>query len=207
MLLAVHPDNPQERNIDKVVQTIEKGGIIIFPTDTVYALGCSILNQKAVNRIAKLKNIKPEKANFSLLVNSLSILSDYAKPLNNHLFRLMKGVLPGPYTFILDANSNVPKIFANRKKTIGIRYPDNNIIQMIIEKLGHPLVSTSLHSDSDDYLEYVIDAELIYEKYQKHVDIVIDAGIGGIEASTVLDCTNDEITIIREGKGPIDFVE
>lgn len=206
MLLHIHPDNPQERNIKSAVEALEKGGIIIFPTDTVYALGCSIFDYKAVSRIARLKGIKPEKAKFSILVNSLSHISEYAKPIDNHLFRLMKSVLPGPYTFILKASSNVPKIFESRKKTIGIRYPDNKIVEEIIQLLGHPLVSTSLHSDDDDYLEYVVNPELIYEKYEKHVDIVINGGPGGIEASTVIDCTEDELEIIREGKGPIDFI-
>ncbi len=206
MLLHIHPDNPQERNIKTVVETLEQGGIIVFPTDTVYALGCSLLNHKAVTRIARLKNIKPDKAKFSILVNSLSHLSQYAKPIENNLFRLMKSVLPGPYTFILSASSNVPKIFETRKKTIGIRYPENNIVQQIIEQLGHPIVSTSLHSDADDYLEYIVDPELIYEKYEKQVDIVISGGWGGIEPSTVIDCSGDALEIIREGKGSVDFM-
>ncbi len=206
MLLHIHPNNPQERNIKSVVEALEKGGIIIFPTDSVYALGCSLFEHKAVTRIARLKNIKPDKANFSILVNSLSNLSEYAKPIDNKLFRIMKSVLPGAYTFILKASSNVPKIFETRKKTIGIRFPDNKIVQDIIERLGHPLVSTSLHSDADDYIEYIVDPDLIHDKYEKQVDIVINGGWGGIEASTVIDCTNDELEIIREGKGSIDFL-
>ncbi|PLW93859.1 MAG: threonylcarbamoyl-AMP synthase [Marinilabiliales bacterium] len=206
MQLHIHPDNPQDRNINTVVEELQNGGIIVFPTDTVYALGCSLFDHKAVTRIARLKNIKPEKAKFSILVNSLSNLSEYAKPIDNNLFRLMKSVLPGPYTFILTASSNVPKIFETRKKTIGIRYPDNNIVQHIIEKLGHPIVSTSLHSDADDYLEYIVDPELIHDKFEKLVDIVINGGWGGIEPSTVIDCSNDELEIIREGKGPVDFI-
>lgn len=205
MLLQIHPSNPQERYINSVVKIIEDGGVIIFPTDTVYAVGCGLRSFKAVERIAKLKNIKPEKANFSLLVNSLSNISEYAKQIDNKVFRVMKSLLPGPYTFILNANNNVPKIFESKKKTIGIRYPDNNIVLQIVEKLGYPLVSTSLHSDSDDYFDYVIDAELIYEKFEKIVDAVIDGGQGGVEPSTVLDCTSDEIVVVREGKGSIDF--
>jgi len=207
MLLHIHPENPQERNIKTVVDTLQSGGIIVFPTDTVYALGCSLFDHKAVTRIARLKNIKPDKAKFSILVHSLSNLSEYAKPIDNNLFRLMKSVLPGPYTFILSASSNVPKIFETRKKTIGIRYPDNIIVQQIIEKLGHPIVSTSLHSDADDYLDYIVDPELIHDKYEKLVDLVISGGWGGIEPSTVIDCSNDELEIIREGKGSVDFLD
>ncbi len=207
MLIQIHPDNPQERYIRQVVDILKSGGIAIFPTDTVYAMGCSLSQPKSVDRIARIKGIKVEKANFSILTNDLSHLSEYTKPLNNHLFRLMKKVLPGPYTFILPANNNVPKIFESRKKTIGIRVPDNGVIQAIITELGCPLVSTSLHSDDDDYLEYVVNAELIYEKYENLVDLVIDGGIGGVEPSTVLDCSGDEIEIIREGKGSLDFLQ
>jgi tRNA threonylcarbamoyl adenosine modification protein (Sua5/YciO/YrdC/YwlC family) len=207
MLIQIHPDNPQERYIKQVVDILNSGGIAIFPTDTVYAMGCSLSQPKSVDRIARIKGIKVEKANFSILTNDLSHLSEYTKPLNNHLFRLMKKVLPGPYTFILPANNNVPKIFESRKKTIGIRVPDNGVIQAIIAELGCPLVSTSLHSDDDDYLEYVVNAELIYEKYENLVDLVIDGGIGGVEPSTVLDCSGDEIEIIREGKGSLDFLQ
>lgn len=207
MLIQIHPDNPQERFVKQVAEILKSGGIAIFPTDSVYAMGCSLLQHKAVERIARIKGIKVEKANFSILTNDLSHLSEYTKPLNNHLFRLMKKVLPGPYTFILPANNNVPKIFESRKKNIGIRVPDNSVIQAIISELGCPLVSTSLHSDDDDYLEYVVNAELIYEKYENLVDLVVDGGIGGVEPSTVLDCTGDEIEIVREGKGPIDFLQ
>jgi tRNA threonylcarbamoyl adenosine modification protein (Sua5/YciO/YrdC/YwlC family) len=206
MYIEIHPDNPQEKYINLVVNNLNKGAVVIFPTDTVYAIGCSLYQHKAVERIARIKGIKADKARFSILTDGLSNLSEFTKPIDNHIFRLMKKVLPGPYTFILPASSKVPGIFETKKKTIGFRVPDNNILQLIISKLGHPLVSTSLHSDDDDYLEYVVNAELIYEKYENLVDIVIDGGIGGIEPSTVLDCTNDEIEIIREGKGPIDVL-
>lgn len=206
MLLYIHPESPQERQIKQAVELIRNGGIGIFPTDTVYAMGCCLYQHKAVERIARIKGIKPEKANFSILTDGLSNLSEYTKPIDNHLFRLMKKVLPGPYTFILPASSKVPGIFESRKKTIGIRVPDNEILRQIIGILGTPLVSTSLHSDDDDYLEYVVNAELIYEKYESVVDFVIDGGPGGIEPSTVLDCTGDEIEIVREGKGPVDVI-
>ncbi len=206
MLLHIHPENPQERLIQQVVDIIRQGGIGVFPTDSVYAMGCSLYHPKAVERIARIKGIKPEKANFSILTDGLSNLSEYTRPIDNHLFRLMKKVLPGPYTFILPASSKVPGIFESRKKTIGIRVPDNIILHQIIAALGTPLVSTSLHSDDDDYLEYVVNAELIYEKYENQIDFVIDGGPGGIEPSTVLDCTSGEIVIVREGKGPIDII-
>ncbi|HBG71371.1 MAG: threonylcarbamoyl-AMP synthase [Bacteroidetes bacterium GWF2_43_63] len=206
MLLEIHPVNPQEKFIIQVVESLKQGGIVIFPTDTVYALGCSLYQPKAVERIARIKGIKTDKAKFSILADGMSNLSEYTKPIGNHIFRLMKKVLPGPYTFILPASSKVPGIFESKKKTIGLRVPDNIILQMIITRLGHPLVSTSLHSDDDDYLEYVVNAELIYEKYENLVDFVIDGGPGGIEPSTILDCTGDDVEIIREGKGPIDMI-
>ncbi|KAF5037320.1 putative protein YciO [anaerobic digester metagenome] len=206
MLLEIHPVNPQEKYINQIVESLNQGGVVIFPTDTVYAIGCSLYQHKAVERIARIKGIKPEKAKFSILTDGLSNLSEFTRPINNHIFRLMKKVLPGPYTFILPASSKVPGIFESKKKTIGFRVPDNLILQTIISKLGHPLVSTSLHSDDDDYLEYVVNAELIYEKYENLVDYVIDGGPGGIEPSTVLDCTSDDVEIIREGKGPVDVL-
>ena len=206
MLLEIHPVNPQEKYINQIVESLNQGGVVIFPTDTVYAIGCSLYQHKAVERIARIKGIRTDKAKFSILTDGMSNLSEFTKPINNHIFRLMKKVLPGPYTFILPASSKVPGIFESKKKTIGFRVPDNLILQMIISKLGHPLVSTSLHSDDDDYLEYVVNAELIYEKYENLVDFVIDGGPGGIEPSTVLDCTSDDVEIIREGKGPVDVL-
>lgn len=206
MLLEIHPVNPQEKYIIQVVESLKQGGIVIFPTDTVYALGCSLYQPKAVERIARIKGIKTDKAKFSILTDGMSNLSEFTKPIANNVFRLMKKVLPGPYTFILPASTKVPGMFESKKKTIGFRVPDNTILQMIIARLGHPLVSTSLHSDDDDYLEYVVNAELIYEKYENLVDFVIDGGPGGIEPSTILDCTGDDIEIIREGKGPVDIL-
>lgn len=206
MLLEIHPVNPQEKYINQIVDSLRQGGIVIFPTDTVYAMGCSLYQHKAVERIARIKGIKPEKAKFSILTDGMSNLSEYTKPIGNHVFRLMKKVLPGPYTFILPASNKVPGIFETKKKTIGLRVPDNKILQTIIGTLGHPLVSTSLHSEDDDYLEYVVNASLIYEKYENLVDFVIDGGNGGIEPSTVLDCTGEDIEIIREGKGSLEVL-
>lgn len=185
-----------------VVECLNDGGIIIYPTDTVYGLGCDIFKSKAVERIALLKGIKADKANFSFICDDLSQLSDFAKPIPNNIFKLMKNNLPGPYTFILNASSNVPKLIQSKKKTVGIRIPDNNIPIEIVRELGHPIMSSSIH-DEDEILEYTTDPELIYEKYNKLVDIVIDGGFGDNEASTVIDCTTDIPQVIREGKGQI----
>ena len=202
MLLKIHPENPDLRRINKVVEVLKNDGIIIYPTDTVYALGCDIYNHKAMEKIAKIKNLDLNKAHLSFVCRDLSHLSDFTKPLNNTIFKLIKKNTPGPFTFILEANNEVPKNFRKNKKTVGIRVPNNKIVQEIIKQLGHPILSTSLLSD-DDILEYLTDPELIYEKYKKIVDIVIDGGIGGIVPSTVVDLTNDEIEIIREGKGEL----
>ena len=200
MMIKIYPENPSPKHIKMVIDILENGGVVIFPTDTVYALGCSINKPKALDKIAQLKGIKKEKANFSFLVNDLSMLSDFAKPFDNKTFRLMRKNLPGPFTFILNANSNIPKIFQSKKKTIGIRIPENNILASIIEEMGTPLVSTSIH-DEDKILEYTTDPELIHKKYKDRVDIVIDGGYGDNVASTVVDCTGDEPEILRQGKG------
>jgi len=183
-----------------VVECLMDGGIIIYPTDTIYGLGCDIFKSKAIERIAQIKGIKAEKANFSFVCNDLSQLSDYTKPIPNNIFKLMKSNLPGAFTFILNANSSVPKLIQSKKKTVGIRIPDNNIPLEIVKELGHPIMSTSIHDD-DKIIEYTTDPELIYEKYNKLVDIVIDGGYGDNEPSTVVDCTSYEPEIIREGKG------
>jgi tRNA threonylcarbamoyl adenosine modification protein (Sua5/YciO/YrdC/YwlC family) len=206
MLIKIYPENPNEKEIDKVVASLKNGGIIIYPTDTVYGLGCDITNQKAIERICKIKNIKPEKANFSFVCYDLSHLSDYTKPIDNHIFRILKKALPGPFTFIFNANNNVPKMLNTNRKTVGIRIPDNNIAREIVKKLGNPIISTSIHDD-DEILEYSTDPELIYEKYQDTVDIVIDGGYGDNEPSTVVDCTNGDLQIIRQGKGDLSDVD
>jgi tRNA threonylcarbamoyl adenosine modification protein (Sua5/YciO/YrdC/YwlC family) len=202
MLLEIHPKNPDTRKINMVVQHLEQGGVIIFPTDTIYSFGCSLLKYKAIEKLARLKNVKPEKHNFSIICSNLSNLSSYAK-VSNAAYKLMKNVLPGPYTFILPASNNVPKYFSTNKKTIGIRVPDNAICTELITQLGHPLVSTSIHDD-DDIIEYSTDPELIYEKYKHEVDLVINGGYGGNIPSTVIDYTADKPILVREGAGNTD---
>jgi len=202
MLLKIHPSNPSARQIRMAVECFKSGGILIFPTDTVYALGCDIYKPKAVERVALIKGTRKEKANFSFLCHNLTQLSEFTKPISNDVFKLMKSVLPGPFTFILNANNKVPKIFENKKKTVGIRIPQNNIISEIIKELGNPIMSTSIHHE-DQILEYITDPELIHEKYQHVVDIVIDGGYGDNQPSTIIDCTGPEILMVREGKGII----
>ena len=202
MLIKIYSANPNIREIDKVVQVLRDGGLVIYPTDTVYAVGCDALNVRAVEKICKMKNTEPRKANLSIICYDLSNISEYAK-VNNPTFKLMKRNLPGPFTFILNASGKLPKIYKNRK-TVGIRIPDNNIIRELVKELGNPILTASIH-DEDDIIEYSTDPELIHEKYEHEVDVVIDGGIGGIEPSTVVDCTGDEYEIIRWGKG--EFLE
>lgn len=198
IFLRMHPDNPSERQIEQIVKILENGGIIIYPTDTVYGIGCDITKPKAIEKIAQLKGIKPEKANFSFICYDLSHIADFTKPINSNIFKLMKRNLPGPFTFILEANNNVPKILKANRKSIGIRVPDNNIIREIVKALGNPILTTSLKTN-DEIIEYNTDPELIFEEYQDLVDAVIDGGYGGLIASTVIDCTNQEPEIIRMG--------
>jgi len=200
MLLKIHPDNPNPRHIQTVLDCLNDGGIIIYPTDTVYGIGCDIYKTKAVEKIALIKGIKKEKANFSFICSNLSHISDFTRPINNEVYKMMKRNLPGPFTFILEANNKVPKLFQSKKKTVGIRVPDNNIINEIVQKLGNPIMSSSVY-DEDEIIEYATDPELIHEKYGHLVDIVIDGGYGDNLPSTIVDCTQDEITVIREGKG------
>lgn len=204
MLVRMFNENPNPREVQKVVEVLRNGGLIIYPTDTVYGLGCDITQSKAVEKVARIKGVKLEKAHFSFICSDLSHLSDYTKPISNSTFKLMKKNLPGPFTFILEANTNVPKYFKGKKKTVGIRVPDNNIIRDIVAELGHPILSTSVHDD-DEILEYTTDPELIYEKYQDLADIVIDGGYGELVPSTIIDCSKDEIEILREGKGVLEF--
>ena len=204
MLLRLYNENPNPRDVRKVVEVLRDGGIIIYPTDTVYGLGCDITNVKAVEKIARFKGTNIEKSNFSFICSDLSHLSDFTKPISNTVFKLMKKNLPGPFTFILPANNNVPKYFKGKKKTVGIRVPDNNIIREIVLELGNPIMSTSIR-DEDEIIEYTTDPELIYEKYQDIVDIVIDGGFGELVPSAVIDCTADSIEIVREGKGILEF--
>lgn len=204
MLVRMFNENPNPRDIQKIVDILRDGGIIIYPTDTVYGMGCDITNNRAVEKVARIKEIKIEKSNFSFICSDFSHLSLYTKPINNSIFKLIKKNFPGPFTFILEANNNVPKYFKGKKKTVGIRIPDNNIIRDIVSELGNPILSTSIH-DEDEILEYTTDPELIHEKYKDVVDVVIDGGPGELTPSTIVDCTGNEIEIIREGKGIIEF--
>lgn len=200
MLLEIHPKNPDERKIKQVVDCLKNGGLIIYPTDTVYGLGCDIYNAKAIEKLARLKGIKPEKANFSFVCYDLSHISEYTIGLETAVFKLMKRTLPGPFTYILKANNAIPKLFKNNKKTVGVRIPDNLIARTIVKELGNPIVSTSIHS-GDEIIEYLNDPFIIHEQFEKLVDIVIDGGLGDIEPSTIVDCTDYEPLIIRQGKG------
>jgi tRNA threonylcarbamoyl adenosine modification protein (Sua5/YciO/YrdC/YwlC family) len=204
MFLVIHPENPSPRQIKQVVEVLQSGGVMIFPTDTVYAIGCDVHNSKAFDKLCRIKSIKPQKANFSFLFTDLSHLSEYTKPVSRDVFKLLKSSLPGPFTFILPASNMVPVLFRNNKKTIGIRVPDNKIVQNIISELGGPLVSASLHDTEDEIVEYLSDPVEINEKMGKLVDLVIDGGFGGNIASTIIDCTSDEPVIIREGAGKIE---
>jgi tRNA threonylcarbamoyl adenosine modification protein (Sua5/YciO/YrdC/YwlC family) len=198
MLLQLHPENPQPRLIKQVVESLQKGGIIIYPTDTVYGLGCDILQHKAVERICRIKQVDPKKAQLSFVCSDLSHLSDFTKPFSNSIYRLLKEYLPGPYTFILQASKMVPKILQSKKDTIGLRIPANNIAMAIIKELGRPILSASLPGEM---LEDYTDPEIMFENYRNEVDYVIDGGIGGMIPSTVVDCTGDEPVLIREGLG------
>jgi tRNA threonylcarbamoyl adenosine modification protein (Sua5/YciO/YrdC/YwlC family) len=204
MLIRIYPENPNPKAIEQVVQVLKKGGLIIYPTDTVYGLGCDITNHKAIEAVARIRNIKPEKANFSFICHDLSNLSDYTKPIDNAVFRVLKKALPGPFTFILNASGNVPKLLSSNKKTVGIRVPDNDIAREIVKQLGNPILSTSI-KDDDDIIEYSTDPELIHEKYENLVDLVIDGGYGGNIASTVVDVTSGGFEVIREGKGDLEM--
>jgi len=198
MLLKIHPENPQPRLIKQVVETLQQGGIIIYPTDTVYGLGCDILQQKAIENICRIKKVDPKKAQLSFVCSDLSHLSDFAKPLSNPLYRILKEYLPGPFTFILPASKMVPKILQSKKDTIGLRIPDNKIAMAIIQELGRPILSASLPGEMvEDYT----DPEVMYENFMNDVDYVIDGGIGGMIPSTIVDCTGDEPVVTREGLG------
>ena len=202
--IKIYEDKPNEAAIAKVVKVLKDGGLVIYPTDTVYGLGCDITNTKALERIAKIKGIKLEKANFSFVCSSLSNISDYVKQIDTATFKILKRALPGPYTFILPGNNDLPKEF-RKKKTVGIRVPQNNIALQIVEMLGNPIISTSI-KDDDDVIEYSTDPELIFEKWQNKVDLIIDGGYGDNVASTIIDLTGDEPEVIREGKGSLDIL-
>lgn len=202
--IKIYEDKPNEAAIKKVVDVLRDGGLVIYPTDTVYGLGCDITNSRALEKLAKIKDVKLEKANFSFVCSSLSNLSDYVKQIDTSTFKILKRALPGPYTFILPGNNDLPKEF-RKKKTVGIRVPDNNIAIQIVEMLGNPIVSTSIHDD-DEVIEYSTDPELIFEKWQNKVDLIIDGGYGENVASTIIDLTGHEPIVVREGKGNIDII-
>lgn len=202
-LIKIYPENPNPREIDKVVKVLKNGGLIIYPTDTVYGLGCDITNIKALEHLAKIKGVKLEKADFSFICEDLSNLSDYVKQIDTSVFKILKRALPGAYTFILPGSKKLPNPFKKRK-TVGIRVPDNSIILALVAALGNPIVSTSIR-DEDDILEYITDPELIYEKWDNLVDIVIDGGYGGNEGSTIVNLSDDSPVIIREGKGSLEI--
>ncbi len=200
MLVRIYPENPNQKEIDKVVKVLQDGGLVVYPTDTVYAIGCDALNVRAVEKICQMKGVNPQKSNLSIICYDLSNLSEYAK-VSNAAFKLMKKHLPGPFTFILPTSSELPKIYKNRKE-VGIRVPDNNITRTLVQSLGNPILTMSIR-DKDEVIEYTTDPELIHEKYEHQVDIVIDGGFGGLEASTVIDCTTDNFEIVRQGKGEL----
>jgi len=204
MLLRLYPENPNARHIRKVVDVLEGGGIIIYPTDTVYAMGCDVKAHKAIERIAQLKGQNPDNPDLSIIFRDMSQLSEYTIIYDDNIFRLLKRNLPGPFTFIVKANNQIPRLFKNKKKTVGIRIPDNNIVNEIVKELGRPIITTSIH-DPDEIIEYTTDPELIWEKFRDFADIVINGGYGNNEPSTIVDCTGDEITIVRQGLGQLEW--
>ena len=201
MFIKIYPENPNPKAIDKVISVLRDGGLVIYPTDTVYAIGCDALNVRAVEKICQIKGVNPQKSGLSIICYDLSNLSAYAK-VSNSAFKLMKKNLPGPFTFKMQKKNELPKNYKNRRE-VGIRVPDNNIIRQLVKELGNPILTMSIH-DEDEYIEYSTDPELIAEKYEDVVDVVIDGGMGGTEASTVIDCTSDEFVIVRQGKGELD---
>ncbi|MEP3210145.1 MAG: L-threonylcarbamoyladenylate synthase [Maribacter sp.] len=202
--IKIYEENPNPKEIKKVIDVLRKGGLVIYPTDTIYGLGCDITNTKALERIARIKGIKLAKANWSFICANLSNLSDYVRQIDTATFKILKRALPGPYTFVLPGNSNLPKVF-KKKKTVGIRVPNNSIAKALVTELGNPIVSTSIR-DEDELLEYTTDPELIFEKWEKLVDIVIDGGYGDNRPSTVIDLSGDEPEVIRVGKGDLDVL-
>lgn len=204
MLLKIYPENPNPERIRRVVEVLEAGGIIIYPTDTVYAMGCDIKAHKSIEKIARIKGVDPRNPDMSLIFSDMSQLSEYTIIRDNSVFKLLKRNLPGPFTFIVQANNQIPRLFKNKKKTVGIRIPDNNIVIEIVKELGRPIMTTSIH-DPDEVIEYTTDPELIHEKYSDIAEIVIDGGYGKNEASTIVDCTSEEIIIVRQGLGYLEL--
>lgn len=205
MLVKLYPDNPNEKVLEQISKVLSNGGVIVFPTDTVYSLACDLRQKKALEKVARIKGVKLEKADFSLLCHDLSHIAEYTKAIDTPTYKLLKRALPGPYTFILEASNLIPKIFKNKKKTVGIRVPDNPITISVIKHLGNPMVATSIH-DEDEVIEYTTDPELIHEKYEHLVDLVVDGGYGDNHASTVIDCSQGDWEVVREGKGSLDVL-
>jgi len=206
MILHIHPKNPDHRQIKKVVESLKNGGVIIYPTDTVYAFGCDVYNKKAMERLCRIKGVEIKKHNLSFVCYDLSHIADFTRQLENSTYKLMKKALPGPYTFILNANSNIPKLFKNKKQEVGIRIPDNNIPREIVKELGNPIVTTSV-KDNDMIIEYSTDPELIHKYFEKHVDLVISGGYGQSTPSTIIKCTDGFPKILRKGKGDTSLFE
>jgi len=204
MLLRIYNENPNHKHIRKIADLLENGGIIIYPTDTVYAMGCDIRATKSIEKIARFKGLNPKNPDLSLIFHDMSQLSEYTIIRDNTIFKLLKRNLPGPFTFIVQANNQIPRLFKNKKKTVGIRIPDNRIVQELVRELGRPIITTSIH-DPDAVIEYTTDPELIYEKYRDFTDLVIDGGFGKNEASTIVDCTGEEILIERQGLGVLEW--
>jgi tRNA threonylcarbamoyl adenosine modification protein (Sua5/YciO/YrdC/YwlC family) len=204
MLIRIYPENPSAKHIRKIVDLLEEGGIIIYPTDTVYAMGCDIKATKSIEKIARYKGLNPINPDLSLIFHDMSQLSEYTIIRDNNVFKLLKRNLPGPFTFIVQANNQIPKLFKNKKKTVGIRIPDNNIVMELIRELGRPIITTSIH-DQDEVIEYITDPELIYEKFRDFADVVINGGYGGNEPSTIVDCTGETIEILRQGLGKLEL--
>jgi len=204
MLIRIYKENPNPKHIRQIVDLLEDGAIIIYPTDTVYAMGCDINATKSIEKIARFKGLNPKNPELSLIFHDMSQLSEYTIIRDNTLFKLLKRNLPGPFTFIVQANNQIPKMFKNKKKTVGIRIPDNSIVLELVKELGRPIITASIH-DQDEVIEYTTDPELIYEKFQEFADAVIDGGFGNNEASTIVDCTGEEIEIVRQGLGVLEF--
>lgn len=205
MLIVIHPETPSDRKINEVVNCLKNGGLIIYPTDTVYGIGCDIFNHRAVERLCQLKRIKPEKSFFSFVCYDLSNLAEFTLPFDKSVYKLMNKNLPGPFTFILNASNSVPKVLRSKRKTIGIRVPDNTIARSIVQQLGNPIMSSSLIIDQPDFDEYPVDPTEIYEQFGEKVDLVIDGGTGHNVPSTIVDCTGSEIEIVRQGMGELRF--
>lgn len=207
MLLEIHAQNPEPRKIAQAAKILKEGGIVVYPTDTIYTFGCDLHNKNAIERIARIKGVDPKDTHFSLVCQDLKCIGEYSYDFSKSTFKMMKSSLPGAYTFILNANKNVPKLFHFKKSTIGIRVPDNNIARALAEAVGNPIIATSVHNDADPLLDYLTDPIEIHERYGKLVDLVIDGGAGSNEASTVIDATGEEPVLLREGKGYVEVVE